>query len=284
MTFSSSTPGSYNIGASRVSGPVSSTGQAGFTLVVNAPSDNTPPTLNLPANITQEATGASGAQVSYTATADDANPAHPNVTCSPASGATFPIGTTTVNCSANDAAGNTASGSFTVKVQDTTAPSITVPADKTVEATSSAGAAVGFSEVSATDTVDGNVSVSCSPQRRTNGRLYGPNSGSTLPLGTTTVDCTATDAHNNTATKSFNVKVQDTTKPNIATNDEVTAEATGPGGAHVSYTEPNATDSVDGNVAVSCAPDSGSLFPLGETRSPARPPITPATRPPPPST
>ena len=92
------------------------------TLVVNitAPPDTTNPTLNLPANITEEATGANGAAVTYTATADDANPAHPTVSCTPASGSTFAIGTTTVNCEATDAAGNKATGSFTVKVQDTT--------------------------------------------------------------------------------------------------------------------------------------------------------------------
>jgi hypothetical protein len=36
--------------------------------------------------------------------------------CTPASGSIFPIGTTTVGCSASDVAGNVASGSFTVKV------------------------------------------------------------------------------------------------------------------------------------------------------------------------
>jgi hypothetical protein len=38
------------------------------------------------------------------------------VTCDPASGSEFPIGTTTVGCTATDAHGNTASGSFPVDV------------------------------------------------------------------------------------------------------------------------------------------------------------------------
>jgi Ca2+-binding RTX toxin-like protein len=38
------------------------------------------------------------------------------VTCTPASGSTFPIGTTTVNCEATDAAGNRATASFTITV------------------------------------------------------------------------------------------------------------------------------------------------------------------------
>ena len=254
VTFSSSTPGSYNIGASRVSGPVSSTGQAGFTLVVNAPSDNTPPTLNLPANITQEATGASGSPVSYTATADDANPAHPNVTCLPASGATFPIGTTTVNCSANDAANNTASGSFTVTVEDTTPPALSLPDNKVEEATGPGGAAVSFS-ASATDLVDGSVQVDCSPA-----------SSSTFPLGTTTVDCSAEDSSGNSASGSFTVEVRDTTPPaisNMPSNQVV--EATSAAGAAVNWDAPTASDAVDGDVQVNCAPDSGSTFPLGTT-------------------
>ena len=45
-----------------------------------------------------------------------------SVVCVPASGSTFAIRTMTVNCSATDAASNVGHGSFTVTVQDTTAP------------------------------------------------------------------------------------------------------------------------------------------------------------------
>ena len=54
-----------------------------------------------------------------------------------------------------------------------------------VEATSATGAAFGFS-ASATDTVDGVVAATCTPA-----------SGTTFPLGATTVSCTAADAHGN---------------------------------------------------------------------------------------
>jgi hypothetical protein len=43
-------------------------------------------------------------------------------TCTPASGSTFPIGVTTVTCTAADAAGNTATKSFTVTIADDPAP------------------------------------------------------------------------------------------------------------------------------------------------------------------
>ena len=38
------------------------------------------------------------------------------MSCDPASGSTFPVGTTTVNCTATDGSGNKATGSFTVTV------------------------------------------------------------------------------------------------------------------------------------------------------------------------
>jgi hypothetical protein len=82
--------------------------------------DTTPPALNLPANITKEATGISGAVVTYSTSATDLVDGSVAVSCSPASGSTFAPGVTTVYCSATDAADNTASGSFTVIVTFTT--------------------------------------------------------------------------------------------------------------------------------------------------------------------
>lgn len=78
---------------------------------------------------------------------------------------------------------------------DQTPPVITTPGDLTATATSTAGAVVNFS-VTATDDVDGPVAVTCTPA-----------SGSQFPLGTTTVNCTATDAAGNTANASFQVNV-----------------------------------------------------------------------------
>ncbi|HEY9328682.1 MAG TPA: HYR domain-containing protein [Streptomyces sp.] len=48
-----------------------------------------------------------GARISYRVTATDAQDGTLPATCTPASGSFFPIGTTTVTCSATDAAGNT---------------------------------------------------------------------------------------------------------------------------------------------------------------------------------
>jgi hypothetical protein len=78
--------------------------------------DTTPPTLHLPSPITVNATSPQGAVVSYTATATDDDGDTLVATCAPASGSTFPIGTTTVNCSASEPGSDTATGSFSVTV------------------------------------------------------------------------------------------------------------------------------------------------------------------------
>ena len=78
--------------------------------------DTTSPVLTLPADITVDATGPSGAAVSYAATAIDAIDPTVVPVCLPASASTFPIGSTTVNCTATDDAGNSSSGSFNVTV------------------------------------------------------------------------------------------------------------------------------------------------------------------------
>ena len=89
------------------------TGSAGFTLTVV---DTHPPTLTLPADLNATATTPSGAVVSFNASAVDLVDGARPVACAPASGGTFAIGTTTVACSASDARGNTATGSFHVVV------------------------------------------------------------------------------------------------------------------------------------------------------------------------
>jgi hypothetical protein len=79
-------------------------------------SDIMPPVLTLPGTVIANATGPDGAIVSFTVSAYDSVDGDVPVTCIPASGSTFAIGDTTVNCSASDAAGNTATGSFLVHV------------------------------------------------------------------------------------------------------------------------------------------------------------------------
>jgi probable HAF family extracellular repeat protein len=78
--------------------------------------DKTAPDLVLPANITVDATSPLGAVVSYTVTASDKLSGMVTVECTVPSGSTFPVGKTSVGCTATDHAGNPGSGSFVVTV------------------------------------------------------------------------------------------------------------------------------------------------------------------------
>lgn len=87
--------------------------------------DDVAPVLTVPSDMVVAATSSAGVPVAYTATAVDAVDGPITPVCGPiASGSAFPIGVTTVSCSAADTAGNIATGSFNVTV--TSAPAISV--------------------------------------------------------------------------------------------------------------------------------------------------------------
>jgi hypothetical protein len=177
------------------------------------------------------------------------------VQCTPPSNTLFPLGTTTVTCTAKDSSNNIATGSFPVTIVDTKPPVLSLPAPITVQAPSANGVAVTFSATAA-DIVSGNVPVSCSPS-----------SGSTFGAGTTSVQCSATDGAGNKASGSFTVTViapADSTPPVLALPGNITVEATSGAGAAVSWTA-TAVDAVDGPVPVQCTPPSGSQFAIGPT-------------------
>ena len=159
--------------------------------------DTRPPALSLPVAVAAEATGPAGAAVTFAATAADLVDGAVAPNCVPASGSSFAIGATTVTCSATDAHGNASSAAFTVTVTDTTPPTVLLPANFTAIATSIGGAAVTYA-ATAVDLVDGAVAPTCTPA---SGSLFAP--------GTTTVTCSAQDAHGNqSASSSFTVQVQ----------------------------------------------------------------------------
>jgi autotransporter-associated beta strand protein len=156
--------------------------------------DTTPPVLPALNNLVIEATGPAGAAASFSATATDAVDGAVSISYSPASGATFPLGESTVTASATDAAGNNASTSFTVTVRDTTPPVITTPGN--IYRTSFSGAVPVVFNTTATDVVSGSRPTLCTPA-----------SGSVFPVGTTTVTVSSADAAGNTATTTFEVTV-----------------------------------------------------------------------------
>ncbi|MBD3942469.1 HYR domain-containing protein [Microbacterium sp. NEAU-LLC] len=214
--------------------------------------DTTAPVVGPVTDIGIEATGA-GTLVTWDAPAVfDAVSDGLSADCLPASGAIFPVGTTTVTCAATDAAHNTGSTSFTVTVSDTTAPSIVVPGDIQREADGPLGTQVAFT-ATALDLVDGALPVHCVPA-----------SGTVFAVGVTSVECSAADAAGTIAVGRFEIRIVDTTPPVVTVPALDPIEATGPGGAPASFTS-TAFDTVDGALPVTCDAASGDTFALGAT-------------------
>ncbi|MCX7106828.1 MAG: HYR domain-containing protein [Methylococcales bacterium] len=218
--------------------------------------DTTLPTfVGVPAAITKAATGLAGAVVTYTTptAADTFSGVSPTgVSCAPASGATFAIGSTPVNCSVSDLAGNTSSTSFTVTVADQTAPLVSyqlspvAPASGWYKTTPS----VAWSVTDAESVISSKVGCSL------------------IPVNGQTLSCTATSAGGTTGPIVTPVLNVDATLPTfVGVPAAITKAATGLTGAVVTYTAPTAADTFSGvsSAGVSCAPASGATFAIGST-------------------
>ena len=217
--------------------------------------DPDPPVIDPHADVTAEATSAAGAIVNYMPPpTHDAIDGMGVATCRPPSGSTFAIGVTIVTCSAADAFGNHATDTtFKVTVADTTPPTIDPHGNERVNATSPAGAVVTYTSPATHDAVSGDGVATCSPA-----------SGSTFAIATTTVHCSATDAHGNHAVEvTFTVTVVNTAPVFIPPAD-VTVEATSAAGAIVAFAA-NADDAEQGVIPAVCSQLAGSTFVIGTT-------------------
>jgi hypothetical protein len=197
------------VGTNLAGQPLSRTTSLNVRAAFIACADTTAPALGLPSDISVAATGSSGAVVTFTVTATDTNPSNPVVTCSPPSGSTFPIGTIVVTCSATDAAGNTATGTFRVTVNDGSAPAVSVAVNPTVPNGENGWYS---SPVAVTVTASDNVGVA-SVELTLDGRAAAYSGPVIVGDGVHSVAASASDAAGNrttTATVSFEV---DTTAP-----------------------------------------------------------------------
>jgi hypothetical protein len=84
--------------------------------------DRVPPVITVPDAVVVSAAGPNGTFVTFEVTAHDPGGSGVPVTCEPPSGSLFPIGETTVTCTATDPSGNVATATFTVTVEDVTTP------------------------------------------------------------------------------------------------------------------------------------------------------------------
>ena len=226
-----------------------------FNVTVN---DTQVPTIqSCPANIiVNNDNGICGATVVWTQPAIFDNCPGVTVSSTHNSGDVFPVGTTAVTYTVTDAAGNTATCSFNVTVNDTQAPLITgCPANISVSNTAGVcGATVNWIVPSITDNCPGVTFTSTH------------NSGDTFPLGITTVTYTATDVAGNISICTFNVTVSDTELPTITNCPANIAVNTDAGicGAVINWTVPTITDNCAGLVVTS-SHTPGSTFAVGTT-------------------
>ncbi len=213
--------------------------------------DPIPPTAICPGDTTVAAdSGQCGAAVSFTAQVSDNYPGA-TVSCLPASGSFFPVGTTVVTCTAVDVMGNTDLCTFDVTVVDAEPPVTHCPDDFTLVADPLVCNVSLTYSVSVTDNCPG-ATVACNYP-----------SLSHFPVGITPVTCIAVDASGNTDTCGFTVTVADAEPPRL----QLPADTTVPNdavlcGATVAY-QATAIDNCT-MVSVSCSPLSGSFFPLGD--------------------
>ncbi|MEM6347869.1 MAG: HYR domain-containing protein, partial [Bacteroidota bacterium] len=231
--------------------------------------DNIPPTITCPTNATLNLSGdANTTDCVYTiaGTALDAVPAD---NCTGASisndfnasatldGASFPLGTTTVNWTVTDGAGLTATCAFDVTVVDDVAPVITCPANIVVDTDpGNCGAVVNYT-VTANDACDGAITPVAGPGVQL--------SGATFSVGTTVVSYSATDAAGNVSNCSFTVTVNDNEAPVLnCQNITVQLDASG----NVSITPADVDDPVvpsndNCSVVLSVSPNSFDCSTVG---------------------
>ncbi|HEX2928052.1 MAG TPA: HYR domain-containing protein [Ruminiclostridium sp.] len=168
--------------------------------------DHTPPELNIPGDITKEATAKMTPAELGEATADDIFGATSGNNAPEA----YPVGTTEVTWRATDGNGLITEKIQKVTITDLTPPVLHIPENITTEATARMSP-VKIGEASAEDIFDVGI---------TN------NAPQSYALGTKEVVWTAKDEHGNVTEATQKVTVQDTTPPELTIPDDITVEAT----------------------------------------------------------
>ncbi|MGA9589788.1 MAG: HYR domain-containing protein, partial [Salegentibacter sp.] len=200
--------------------------------------DNEAPELYQVADINQNVDeGSCGAVVNFEAPSAYDNCSNVTVeqTGGPQPGTEFPVGTTPVEYTATDSAGNSSSISFTVTVTDNLDPVIECPSDivMTVEY-GSEGTVVNYDAPAYSDNCEASIE-----------QTAGLESGSMFPVGKTTIEYTVTDAAGNTTTCSFTVTVN--AKPDVPAVSVTQPDCATPTGSVSVTTEAGLTYSIDGS-------------------------------------
>lgn len=229
--------------------------------------DTTLPTITCPANVvaSNDAGQCSAVINPGTATATD-NCGTPTVTGERSDSqpldAAYPKGTTTITWTATDDAGNTASCTQTVTVNDTESPTVTCPANISTNTDPGACSAAVNPVATASDNCPG---ATVSGSRSDGQALSAP-----YPKGTTTITWRATDASGNTSSEcTSTVTVADHENPTITCPANISVnEEPGTCAAHVNPGTPTASDNCGSPTVSGSRSDGKPLsdpYPLGTT-------------------
>ncbi|XP_041472959.1 hyalin isoform X50 [Lytechinus variegatus] len=242
------------------------TGECSFSINVIAGTDGTRPTfINCPSNMEVSVPfGSSGTTVTWTEPTALDNSGSATVVASQTSGTFFSVGATNVVYTATDPSGNFETCSFVVTVTELAPVDVTPPELQNcptgISATVNPGssfAVVTWTPPTATDNLGTPVVTSNFP------------SGSSFPIGTTTVTYTAVDGNGNDASCSFDVVVTNgaTNAAPVVTfcpnNGAVYFTAPEGSSVNVNFPPPTATDD-SGSVTTTSTNEPGDEFALGE--------------------
>ncbi|CAL66806.1 secreted protein containing hyalin domain [Christiangramia forsetii KT0803] len=167
-------------------------------------------------------------------------------------------GVDTFEYTISDGNGGTDTALVTITVNDTEGPEIACPGNMDLNNDPGiCGAVVNFTIPEFTDNAEGAEIV----------QTAGPVPGDVFPVGTTTVEFTATDASGNSTICSFDVTVIDTEAPVLEEMDDLTTNNdNGICGAVVNFNTVAATDNCEiDSIVITEGFESGSEFPVGTT-------------------
>ena len=253
VSVTNDAPGVFTLGDTDVTWTVTdAAGNTATCVQVVTVEDTEDPTIACPIDITVNSTpgicGATGVALGTPLTNDNCTIA--SVTND--APVTFAVGTTTVTWTIIDDAGNTSSCTQLVTVLDVEAPTVTCPADVTVN--TDAGICDASGVALGTPTSADN----CGVVSTTN------DAPALFPLGNTTVTWTVTDAAGNSSTCTQVVTVVDTEAPVITCPADLTVSANGGvcDATGVAIGSPVVTDNC---TIASVTNDAPPVFPLGNT-------------------
>jgi gliding motility-associated-like protein len=241
------------------------------TATVDITLDNTPPTINCPADFNENADA--GCQFTIpdytglaTGLADNCGVGGLTITQVPIAGTIVGLGATGITLTATDALGNSAACNFTITVQDGTNPMVGCPIPLAVNNDPGLCSAVvnGIGVTSATDNC-GVPTVTWDLTGATTGSGSGDASGQTFNVGVTILTYTVTDAVGNTVSCSSAITVTDNENPSVVCPIDITvSNDVGNCDAVVSWTTPTPSDNCPGVViAQTSGPLNGGAFPVG---------------------